>query len=59
MMKYSLSVVVPIYNDEEVIDELMRRLSAVLESIAKESFVGGDEREAGAVQAPAHRSFES
>ena len=35
-MKYSLSVVVPIYNDEEVIDELMRRLSAVLESIAKE-----------------------
>lgn len=36
MMKYSLSVVVPIYNDEEVIDELMRRLSAVLESIAKE-----------------------
>ena len=35
-MKYSLSVVVPIYNDEEVIDELMRRLTAVLESIAKE-----------------------
>ena len=35
-MKYSLSVVVPIYNDQEVIDELMRRLSAVLESIAKE-----------------------
>ena len=36
MTKYSLSVVVPIYNDEEVIDELMRRLTAVLESIAKE-----------------------
>ena len=36
MMKYSLSVVVPIYNDEEVIDEWMRRLTAVLESIAKE-----------------------
>ena len=34
-MKYSqsLSVVVPIYNDEEVISELLRRLTAVLREI--------------------------
>lgn len=31
MYKESLSVVVPIYNDEEVIAELLRRLTAVLE----------------------------
>ena len=36
MYKQSLSVVVPIYNDEEVIDELMRRLTAVVETIVKE-----------------------
>lgn len=37
-MKYtnSLSVVVPIYNDQEVISELLRRLSAVLEQIVKD-----------------------
>ena len=37
-MRYtnSLSVVVPIYNDQEVIAELLRRLTAVLESIVKE-----------------------
>ena len=33
MYKESLSVVVPIYNDEEVISELLRRLTAVLEQI--------------------------
>ena len=34
-MRYtnSLSVAIPIYNDQEVIDELLRRLTAVLESI--------------------------
>ena len=36
MMKYSLSVVVPIYNDEEVIAELLRRLTAVLESLVND-----------------------
>jgi len=36
MMKYSLSVVVPIYNDEEVIAELLRRLTAVLESLVSD-----------------------
>lgn len=36
MYKQSLSVVVPIYNDEEVIAELMRRLTAVLETIVSE-----------------------
>ena len=37
-MKYtnSLSVVVPIYNDQEVISELLRRLSAVLEQIVND-----------------------
>ncbi|MBQ9297193.1 MAG: glycosyltransferase family 2 protein [Paludibacteraceae bacterium] len=37
-MKYkeSLSVVVPIYNDEEVISELLRRLTAVVEHITDE-----------------------
>lgn len=35
-MKYSLSVVVPIYNDEEVIAELLRRLTAVLESLVND-----------------------
>ena len=35
-MKYSLSVVVPIYNDEEVIAELLRRLTAVLESLVSD-----------------------
>lgn len=37
-MKYkqSLSVVVPIYNDEEVISELLRRLTVVLETIVKD-----------------------
>ena len=36
MMKYSLSVVVPIYNDEEVIAELLRRLTAVLQSLVSD-----------------------
>ena len=36
MYKQSLSVVVPIYNDEEVISELMRRLTAVLEQIVSD-----------------------
>ena len=36
MYKQSLSVVVPIYNDEEVINELLRRLTAVLEGIVKD-----------------------
>ena len=31
--KQSISVVVPIYNDSEVIHELIKRLSPVLESI--------------------------
>ena len=37
-MRYtnSLSVVVPIYNDQEVIAELLRRLTAVLEEIVSE-----------------------
>lgn len=37
-MKYtnSLSVVIPIYNDQEVIAELLRRLTAVLESIVSD-----------------------
>ena len=37
-MKYtnSLSVVVPIYNDQEVIAELLRRLTAVLETLTKD-----------------------
>ena len=35
-MKYSLSVVVPIYNDEEVIAELLRRLTAVLETLVND-----------------------
>ena len=37
-MRYSnsLSVVVPIYNDEEVISELLRRLTAVVEDIVSE-----------------------
>lgn len=37
-MRYtnSLSVAIPIYNDQEVIDELLRRLTAVLESIVSE-----------------------
>ena len=30
MYKQSLSVVIPIYNDEEVINELLRRLTAVV-----------------------------
>jgi dolichol-phosphate mannosyltransferase len=34
MYKESMSVVVPIYNDEEVIGELLRRLTAVMDSIA-------------------------
>ena len=35
MKKYenSLSVVVPIYNDQEVIAELLRRLTAVVETL--------------------------
>ena len=36
MYKQSLSVVVPIYNDEEVIAELLRRLTAVLESLVSD-----------------------
>ena len=36
MYSESLSVVVPIYNDQEVIPELLRRLTAVLETIVKE-----------------------
>ena len=36
MMKYSLSVVVPSYNDEEVIAELLRRLTAVLETLVND-----------------------
>ena len=36
MYQQSLSVVVPIYNDQEVIAELLRRLTAVLESIVSE-----------------------
>lgn len=36
MYKESLSVVVPIYNDEEVISELLRRLTAVLEQIVSD-----------------------
>ena len=36
MYQQSLSVVVPIYNDQEVIAELLRRLTAVLETIVKE-----------------------
>lgn len=35
-MVNSLSVVVPIYNDEEVISELLRRLTAVLETLVKD-----------------------
>ncbi len=35
-MKYSLSVVVPIYNDEEVIAELLRRLTVVLETLVND-----------------------
>ena len=37
-MRYtnSLSVVVPIYNDQEVIEELLRRLTAVLETIVSD-----------------------
>lgn len=37
-MRYSnsLSVVIPIYNDEEVIHELLRRLTAVVESIVSD-----------------------
>ena len=37
-MRYtnSLSIVVPIYNDQEVIAELLRRLTAVLEQIVKD-----------------------
>lgn len=37
-MRYSnsLSVVIPIYNDEEVIPELLRRLTAVVESIVSD-----------------------
>lgn len=34
MYKESMSVVVPIYNDEEVIGELLRRLTAVMDRIA-------------------------
>lgn len=36
MYSESLSVVVPIYNDQEVIPELLKRLTAVLETIASE-----------------------
>lgn len=36
MYKQSLSVVIPIYNDEEVIAELLRRLTAVLTQIVKD-----------------------
>ena len=36
MYKQSLSVVVPIYNDQEVINELLRRLTAVVETIVKD-----------------------
>lgn len=36
MYSESLSVVVPIYNDQEVIPELLKRLAAVLETIASE-----------------------
>lgn len=36
MYQQSLSVVVPIYNDQEVIAELLRRLTAVVEDIVKE-----------------------
>lgn len=36
MYKESLSVVVPIYNDQEVIPELLKRLTAQLETIVKE-----------------------
>lgn len=36
MYKRSLSVVVPIYNDQEVINELLRRLTAVVETIVKD-----------------------
>ena len=36
MYQQSLSVVVPIYNDEEVIAELLRRLTAVLENMVRE-----------------------
>ena len=36
MYTQSLSVVVPIYNDQEVIPELLRRLTAVVETIVKE-----------------------
>jgi len=36
MYKQSLSVVVPIYNDQEVIAELLRRLSAVLTEIVSD-----------------------
>ena len=36
MYKQSLSVVVPIYNDQEVISELLRRLTAVVETLTKE-----------------------
>ncbi len=36
MYSESLSVVIPIYNDQEVIPELLRRLTAVLETIVKE-----------------------
>ena len=37
-MRYtnSLSVVIPIYNDQEVINELLRRLTAVVETIVKD-----------------------
>ena len=36
MYQQSLSVVVPIYNDQEVIAELLKRLTAVLETIVRE-----------------------
>lgn len=36
MYQQSLSVVVPIYNDQEVIAELLRRLTAVLKQIVKD-----------------------
>ena len=36
MYKQSLSVVVPIYNDQEVISELLRRLTAVVDTLTKE-----------------------
>ena len=37
-MRYtnSLSVVVPIYNDQEVIAELLRRVTAVVETLVKD-----------------------